>query len=767
MIRKTILHARARGVKNRLLLLCLSSLHVAVFLPAIAGVAVPYVRPLLGAVYLSFVPGMLLLSILDLDVDFDEVIAHGIPLSWVFFLVHSAVLAVIIPVDSTFSESIIVRSFAMSTTGLFALYYLRHGSTDAGAVATFGTGIRDIRHLLRPRRNLSLLLYAVLFFLVAIAGTLLLYNKLGTEAGVTAAVLLGIGFPAVAAYVAMDDTDTDRGPNIYKLSTILLTLGLLYLRSTVSPYINGPDVVRNFAHVRLTIATEAPQLGFQTNYASILTPHVLAPIHLYIGGITTNMFYKFVVPALLGIIVTVALWRLFTGLGLNNFHVTLAVLLVVFNTQFFLKMPSLVKQMNAEVFLLPLILLGFRNRFDQRMKFTALVLLFISGLIVSHYTTTFIYLGVTAAVLLVAPIAHGIFTRVSGRDSQNPGGVIQRILTRGETDMILLPATLLQVALLGIMAFAWYDQVGQSYVIEIGVTILASAVLSGASAGGAATLAAPITGIGAVGILVLQVLTVLLTGAGMVGSFRAQMQVDTVDDRIRYKRGYLVFCGCIALIGVVYLFSNPTFGLVRYVHFLVLFTSPYAIIALRGLFRAVEFESVRRLQTPVLCLFLMMTLGFNAGAVSVVAGGPQISLYGIEDATISDEDIAASSFILTHSNDVDTIIGDRQVDTKFNSVYIHTEPDPSRLQLVGRTSTFVQINAKMPPISSQYPDDSTYLFLHSGNTRSGTIEILSAPRGTVGNPQIVEAETWQSGPLRRSENNRIYDSNGSEVWQPH
>ena len=760
------------------------SLHVSVLLSAFLKFDFMLFRPVIASVYLSFAPGLLLLSISQIKLKPDRVIIYAVTLSWAFIIVLGIINSFVLNLSEPLSREVILLTLLISMTGIIVVYLSLYGFEDVHALECLNQSglISDVNGT-----EAKLILYSVGFFTCCLVSTLILYNNYRLQTGYTVSILLASLFPVLVALTKSGLIND--GP--LKFSIVFFSVGLLYLRSLVSPYVNGFDIVRNLPHVRLTIVTSELQLQLPRNYANILTPHILAPFYHSLGGISVNVFYKYIVIAIFGIIIPLGLWNVYKKAIPNKYfnrqHILLSVLLVVFHIQFFVKMPTLVKQTTAEIFMITMVVVGIHNngikKVSNRAILNLMALLFAAGLVVSHYGTTWIFSGVAMIALIITVLAYFItkfslsrtrYNKVEGSRLSRSRTIhyrnmltnIKRTTSNSNSVLNFMFISPFVLFCLIIFSIEWYSRVGDGHMFEAAVIAVISVLLPSGSGEITGFVSKGATGVGTTGILILQLVTVVLVGIGLVSALLHLFAQEQADSETQFQIGYIAFTGCLSGLGVVYIFGSPLIGLPRYTHLLTLFAAPYAIIGILTLLGPLRssYQTKKSIAAALVSVFLFVMLIFNAGMISAATDGSTRGLYGVEEGIVTDQDIEASVFLLDNSDSIDKIIGDRRVDIKFNGVYVKYNPSPNRIHLVGRTPTFVHLNAKMGDVSQRYGEGNHYIFFHSENMNSGKIEILSAPRGGESG-QIEEVNPWNTDQLKRNRNSHIYDNGGSEIWK--
>jgi len=721
------------NIEDSVILVSALAIHVFVFSASLLPIELPIARPLISALYLSIVPGLLLLSLVDIDLEIDEVIIYSLPLSWAFLMGGMLITTFLLRLEDPLSKPNILISTGVAISALFILHGVIYGMQDSDL---FDSIIEDIGATTISKESI----YALIVLSMSLISTLLIYNKLRLGKGLTLTIL-AVAFVPVLIY----KRDLSRGD--IKFVLVTTSISLLLLRSLLSPYANGFDIIKNIAHVELSISTSNLELGLPRNYSSILTPHVLGATYHHVGGITVSTLYKFVTPVAFGIVVTGGCFRVYNLICNDYKKSAFSFLLLLFSVHFFLKIPTIVKQLTAEVFFVPLVLLIFESHESNHAVKIVLSFIFAFGMVVSHYSVTWIIIA-ASGIAILSSLLIALIIPVDGLS------VRHKLRRLHEALSVRLPILIFII----IITISWYSRVGQGRMFEAVFMKIyqAVSVRPRSAAGGTIGAAADLSSIS---IILLQVIIVVLMGIGMiVSAYKSYGCIERWDSRLTY----LLFSGGLASIGLMYVFSSPLLGLPRYAHILTLIAAPFAVKAVTLL----DISSVR-LSSMIITGFLIILLVFNSGAASLVISDEQIGLYNVEEVTYSEEDIKTGHFVLSNTGSIDRILGGRRMPLKFNSQYLRYPPDSNRLDLIGHTIVLHQINAQQRNIASHYcaRGSENFVLFHSSDVDRQTMQLIPGPRGGGKIQGTSTVNPWKVGILNVGTVNKVYDTGGNSVWK--
>jgi len=357
----------------RKFLLVVLSLHF-MFLGSIfvdmIGLEIPLLRAIICFIYLSFIPGAIILRIINLY-SFGSIenflYSVGLSISTVFFTgwtvnvfskyVHFSNPMSIIPL--TFSISVIIFILCIFC------YFL-------GKDFPFTASI-DTKNLVSIP---SLLLY--LFPILTIIGTYLM-NFYGYNFLLMIVIFL-ISVFMILVYFDLISTD------LYPLAILTITLSLLLHNSLISRYISGWDIQTEYYFAKYVITNYIWDPKIYSNINSMLSIVMLAPIYSIFLNIDLNYVFKIVYPILYSFL-PLGIYKII----LKQTTDKIAFMSVFFFISFFVfytEMLQLARQQIAEYFFMLIVLLIVQNRYDPSTKI--LLLIFSFSLIVSHYGLSYI-----------------------------------------------------------------------------------------------------------------------------------------------------------------------------------------------------------------------------------------------------------------------------------------------------------------------------------------------------------------------------------------
>jgi len=349
-----------------------------------SGVNMSIVRPLIGFIYLSFVPGYLLLRILKLhNLSSIESFSYAIGLSLFMDMFIGFLMNMFYPIlditNKPIAEIPIVLTMAGVVFLLCILSYFRdkeYGNPD----------FIDLEDILNPQ-----VLFLSLVPFMAIFGTYLVnyyHNN----------ILLMVMFAVIALTALIIGFTNWIDKKYYPYAIWVMAIALIFHVSLFTNYIPIQDVYGEFYTTYLTITngTWTWNNDLYLGYNSVLSDTILSSFAYCITKLQITWIYKIIFPIYASFI-PIGLYHIYSKY-LSKKSSFLASYLFILIKPFYIIIPFLTKQLTAEIFLL-LILMLFMSKLH---KFKKMLLLTIFGLslIVSHYGTS--YLVVVMMIFTVA-----------------------------------------------------------------------------------------------------------------------------------------------------------------------------------------------------------------------------------------------------------------------------------------------------------------------------------------------------------------------------
>ena len=350
------------------------------------GVSIPIVQPLIGFIYLTFVPGILLLTALRLrNLDIVEIALYAVGLSIAIVLSIGLVANIVFNASNTikpFSFLAVTSSVSFVVLLLCAVAYFRN-RTQGHVSYTPGSGKRLAPKPLSPPKCRSLwtpTLFLCIIPFIAVFSTYLV-NNYNVNAG---QLLLWLLLGVVVLLIAFDKVIPSK---LYPLAVFVIALSLLFQQTLISAWLTGADIQTEWSLANSVLNTGVWNPSFLAQYNGMLSVVALAPIYSLISSLDLVWVFKIVYPVIFAL-VPVGLYQIFRR-QLNDKVAFLSCFFFMSFAPFYVQLPTLARQEVAELFFVLLILLLVSKEMNQRIQ-SALFIVFGLSLVVSHYGLSYI-----------------------------------------------------------------------------------------------------------------------------------------------------------------------------------------------------------------------------------------------------------------------------------------------------------------------------------------------------------------------------------------
>ena len=351
---------------------------------AVLGFDIPVLRQIIGFVFLSFVPGILLLKILRVhNAGIIESLLYSVGLSLAFIIATGVVANFALPplgISYPISLAPLTATFTIFFFILCCLAYAR----DKDFRPTNRLP-KDSERNVRPRFGATAnpFLAAILLPLLAILGASLVNSHQNNT------LLLALIF-VIAILVGLVAFNKFIPPRVYPFMIVMMALALIYQTTFISSYLVGSDIHWEHYYANLVIENgrwDATGIGLVNSCLSIV---VLAPVYSLLLNMDIVWLFKIIYPLLFSLL-PLALFRIFR-LQIKPHYAFLAAFFFISMPMFTMDMAQLCRQQVSELFFVLVILLMVDRKLTV-MQRTTLVLIFGFGVVVSHYGMGTGYIG--------------------------------------------------------------------------------------------------------------------------------------------------------------------------------------------------------------------------------------------------------------------------------------------------------------------------------------------------------------------------------------
>lgn len=389
----------------------------------IIGINIPILREVVGFIYLTFIPGLLILRILKLNnLNITETFMYALGLSLSFLMFLGFLINIIYPIMGINNPiSLFPLLFTINSSGIILLFIIvlmeRKKSVEYN---------KD-KIILDDFFSKKVYILTLIPFLSIIGAYFTNYYNQNILLFILIFILSLV--PIIVFFIKSYKKE------FYPLIIFICGLSLLLHWSLISTHIVGGDIQFEYYFSNLVINSSHWNLEIQNSLNGMLSIVMIAPIYSILLNIDLNWVFKIIYPFIYAF-VPLGLYQIFQK-QFNSKIAFLSVFYFIFVFPFFSEMLQLARQEIAELFLV-LIILILVNKIEKRNQ-SILIVIFGFSLAVSHYGLSYIFLILLGIILLIT-----IFNSISQ-------GSIKEIFNKKNTSLTLTFAILFFV-----FAISWY-----------------------------------------------------------------------------------------------------------------------------------------------------------------------------------------------------------------------------------------------------------------------------------------------------------------------
>jgi uncharacterized membrane protein len=685
-------------------------------------------RPVVGFVFLLFVPGILILRIFKLH-----------KLGSVRTLVFAVSLSITILM---FTGAAINTAYPHLGIGQplaeLPLFVTINVVVDLLCVAAF---LRDTEYSKPDFVDAKAVLSPATIGLCLIPFISVFGTYLMNVSGINAVLLMLLVLIAVLAILLTYRSDVPK--HLYPLAVFVIALSLLYYSTLTSKYVWGWDINIEYYLGSLVVSAGTWNSALSEIYNSSLSTVMLAPILSIVCGTSITWVYKAMYPVVFAL-VPVGLYLIFQRQ--TNYKIAfLSAFFFVSLAEFFTEIPFVPRQGIGELFIVALIVLIIDKPLSK--KNPALALIFAFSLIVAHYSLAYIYIFLMlVAVILTAltPAAQKLRKKmqrlpltnesaVSASDAKIQNGSLMTTLTFLFFFVVLSQGWYMYTSSGGV----YIDAVNNLHIIASGVftDFLNPNAPTGLGVAAAAT-SSLLNDVNKY----LYIITQLLIAVGIIALVLKRTGM-------KFVREYSLFAlaAFFMLIATLLVpFVGATLNTSRMFQISLIFLAPFAVIGGLMIVRAGSNVAGRVIKSKhengllkAFAVFLAIFLLFNTGFVAEILQQPSaaVPLNATMDAPrFNDREVYGASWL---SNE-------KTSEPAYADVY---------RSLLLETMFFPSVNGL--PLNGTLAAGS-YVYLGTLNVMVN--EFTTVTFGSVSTTNYVNIQNFTAG------RSRIYDNGGSEIY---
>jgi uncharacterized membrane protein len=685
---------------------------------AFLGFYFPIVQVPISFVYLTFIPGILLLRTLKLhELGDAKTLLYSMGLSLCLLMAVGFVMNTFLPVIGVTDPISFVHLVVILTSivlVLCALSFIRDKdfSNPVYVNIAFGT--------MSPQ----ILLLCLLPFLTIFATFLMNIYSINSLQMLLLLIIMAIPFAVVFGRIPQKN---------YAFLVFVISFSLLFHTALISQYIWGPDVNSELVLSRLVLQSGFWDATIPVGTNGMLSIVMLAPIYSLFLNISLPWVFKTVYPFIFS----------FVPLGLFTVYRKpvgdkigfLSCFYFMAYAAFYVEMPTLARQSIAEVFLVLIMLVIVESSMRARDR-SLLLLIFGAALVVSHYGTAYIFLIVLALALPITYIA------------------LPKVFNATKTsNMRTSRSVTVFTAFFAVCTFAWYMYVGSSATFDKAVTI-GDSITSNISSMFDPSVNQPLEIITRqFGLLpsierYLVPLSLVFVAFGLLATL--------LDRKTEFTREYLgLACGSFVflILAAVLPFLASQMNSDRVITLCLFFLAPFCIIGLirlLGLFSSstkyitkqeVPRESRKTRAYLVVSIFLVIWVLFNSAFIYQLFDQPKVGRFALDNNVdfqrLNDQELASATWLATARQNSSSITY-----ADVNKAYI-------LYGILGHAINLYVVNLELG-----YNFTNCYVFLGTYNLNTNTV-FVGAPAGSP----VTYVSTHDLLP----DAGVIFDNGGSQI----
>lgn len=369
---------RARNWKSKDFFIYVLTIQILLYI--VMAINVPIARQVIGFLYLTFIPGMIILKLLKLqNLDWTETILFSVGLSLAFSMITGLLineLSPLIGLSAPLSEVplIVVISGILLLLSFFA--FLRR---------------KDYRFPVSGSLKLSP--FALIFVCLPLLGV---FGAMAVNAFGNNLILLLMIITVSVLVVLSTFSEKLLPPKFYPLALLMIAIALLFHTSLITNHINGYDIQNEYYLFKLTRDNSRWDSTFSVSnypeyarYNAMLSITILPTIYSVILNMDETWILKIVYPLIFSF-VSLGLYKLFQMRVRRKVAFLSTFFFMSFNV-FFTEILGLARQMVAELFFVLLFFILLNKKMDFTSK-TICFVIFSIALTVSHYATSYIFM---------------------------------------------------------------------------------------------------------------------------------------------------------------------------------------------------------------------------------------------------------------------------------------------------------------------------------------------------------------------------------------
>ncbi len=344
---------------------------------------VPLVRPIVGFLYLTFIPGFLILLALGIDkVEFSKKVILAVTLSISFIIMIGIVLSFFgnLGLNEPLSTIKILIFFNIIFLTLIIISYLRHKDNEFHLPYI----------LLNNEEKIYLSIIFFLPFMAFIGSNILKYG------GTNYFLIIFLFF--VSFFIIVLSYRLSSTSQLYPIVIFLIGFSLASIFIIRFPHISGVDVHYEYFLFQTTFTNLKWELILNTPYDTSLVVSILPATYqsiIYVQN--TEEFFKFLYVFLFSL-APVLVYFISKKYVKNNFAFLAS---IFFMSQFYFLKTGASPRTNIAILFFGMIILTLFEKNITILKKRILLIIFLFSIILSHYTSSFIVMFILISTIII------------------------------------------------------------------------------------------------------------------------------------------------------------------------------------------------------------------------------------------------------------------------------------------------------------------------------------------------------------------------------
>jgi len=363
------------------------------------GYGIPFLRYVIAFIYLTFIPGILILRLLHLEnINILETILYSAGLSIAVLMFTGFFMNIAGPaigIKNPITPFPLISTISLMVLGLSILCYIKDENKEKNH---FFRNLFEHKDSIPP----SVLLVLLLPFL-AIIGTYLMNSY---QNNILLMVLISL-IALITLLVAYEKIPK----KYFTLTIFIISLSLLLHNSLISDFLVGWDINKEYYIANLVISNGIWDYTIPGNVNAMLSITILAPVYSIILNTNLIWIFKVIYPIIFSL-VPLGLYNILR-MQLKDKIAFFSTLFYIFLYVFYVEMIFLARQEIAELFFMLSILVIVRG--NNKIGTSFLLIIFVASLAVSHYGLSYLVM----VIFFLATILLFVFRKLGKLDFFN------------------------------------------------------------------------------------------------------------------------------------------------------------------------------------------------------------------------------------------------------------------------------------------------------------------------------------------------------------